>query len=86
MWGLFSFCHFVDKHYLFFVLIPGIREYFGEKIGLYFAWLGFYTAWLLPASIVGVAVFVYGIVTMFRLVSSVGLYLALEHSSYHCYY
>ncbi|XP_050413809.1 anoctamin-7 isoform X2 [Patella vulgata] len=41
-----------------------IREYFGEKIGIYFAWLGFYTAWLLPASIVGVLVFIYGIVTV----------------------
>ncbi|KAK6303538.1 hypothetical protein J4Q44_G00259920 [Coregonus suidteri] len=35
-----------------------IREYFGEKIAFYFAWLGFYTAWLLPASVVGTFVFV----------------------------
>ncbi|XP_071945717.1 anoctamin-7-like isoform X1 [Antedon mediterranea] len=41
-----------------------IREYFGEKIGIYFAWLGFYTAWLLPASVVGVIVFCYGILTI----------------------
>ncbi|KAK3592593.1 hypothetical protein CHS0354_001760 [Potamilus streckersoni] len=41
-----------------------IREYFGEKIGIYFAWLGFYTAWLLPAAIVGVVVFLYGVFTM----------------------
>nr|XP_011452544.2 anoctamin-7 isoform X3 [Crassostrea gigas] len=41
-----------------------IREYFGEKIGIYFAWLGFYTAWLLPAAVVGIIVFVYGIVSM----------------------
>ncbi|CAH1775497.1 unnamed protein product [Owenia fusiformis] len=41
-----------------------IREYFGEKIGIYFAWLGFYTAWLLPAAVVGLLVFLYGIFTM----------------------
>ncbi|ESO82539.1 hypothetical protein LOTGIDRAFT_134438, partial [Lottia gigantea] len=41
-----------------------IREYFGEKIGIYFAWLGFYTAWLLPAAIVGLLVFIYGIATV----------------------
>ncbi|KAK2151236.1 hypothetical protein LSH36_371g01017 [Paralvinella palmiformis] len=43
-----------------------IREYFGEKIGIYFAWLGFYTAWLLPASIMGLLVFLYGLITFNR--------------------
>ncbi|KAM6970142.1 anoctamin-7 [Aplochiton taeniatus] len=37
-----------------------IREYFGEKIALYFAWLGFYTGWLFPASVVGTVVFLFG--------------------------
>ncbi|XP_077510547.1 anoctamin-7-like isoform X1 [Amblyomma americanum] len=41
-----------------------IREYFGEKIGIYFAWLGFYTGWLLPAAAVGFLVFLYGIFTI----------------------
>ncbi|XP_041377832.1 anoctamin-7-like [Gigantopelta aegis] len=41
-----------------------IREYFGEKIAIYFAWLGFYTAWLLPASVIGTLVFMYGIFSM----------------------
>ncbi|XP_055501923.1 anoctamin-7-like [Leucoraja erinacea] len=38
-----------------------IRNYFGEKIAFYFAWIGFYTAWLLPAAIVGTLTFVGGI-------------------------
>ncbi|XP_054838891.1 anoctamin-7-like [Eublepharis macularius] len=42
-----------------------IRRYFGEKIALYFAWLGFYTGWLFPAAIVGTLVFVIGIFMMF---------------------
>ncbi|XP_076812548.1 anoctamin-7-like isoform X1 [Clavelina lepadiformis] len=37
-----------------------IRSYFGEKIGIYFAWLGFYTSWLLPVSILGLIVFIVG--------------------------
>ncbi|KAM5247646.1 anoctamin-1 isoform 2-T2 [Ctenodactylus gundi] len=41
-----------------------VRKYFGEKIGLYFAWLGAYTQMLIPASIVGVIVFLYGCATM----------------------
>lgn len=41
-----------------------IRDYFGEKIGIYFAWLGFYTAWLLPASVVGLMVFLFAVFTM----------------------
>lgn len=41
-----------------------IRQYFGEKVAIYFAWLGFYTGWLLPASLVGVVVFMFGLITM----------------------
>ncbi|XP_063869626.1 anoctamin-7-like isoform X3 [Scylla paramamosain] len=41
-----------------------IREYFGEKIGIYFAWLGMYTGWLLPAAVVGLLVFMYGVITI----------------------
>lgn len=41
-----------------------IKEYFGEKVGLYFAWLGFYTSMLIPASLVGLIVTIYGLVIM----------------------
>ncbi|NWI97479.1 ANO2 protein, partial [Pitta sordida] len=41
-----------------------IRKYFGEKIGLYFAWLGLYTEFLIPSSVVGIIVFLYGCVTI----------------------
>ncbi|KAM9855199.1 anoctamin-7 [Aulostomus maculatus] len=41
-----------------------IREYYGEKIAFYFAWLGFYTAWLLPVAVVGTMVFVSGVMSM----------------------
>ncbi|XP_031799467.1 anoctamin-1 [Sarcophilus harrisii] len=41
-----------------------IRKYFGEKVGLYFAWLGVYTEMLIPASIVGIIVFLYGCLTV----------------------
>ena len=40
------------------------RVYFGEKIGLYFAWLGFYTYMLILPSVVGLLVFIYGIVSL----------------------
>ncbi|XP_030646282.1 anoctamin-1 [Chanos chanos] len=41
-----------------------IRRYFGEQIGLYFAWLGVYTQLLIPASVLGVLVFLYGFLTV----------------------
>ena len=41
-----------------------IRRYFGTKIALYFAWLGFYTSMLIPASVVGVLCFLFGSFTL----------------------
>ncbi|XP_049545382.1 anoctamin-5-like isoform X2 [Anopheles darlingi] len=40
-----------------------IKEYFGVKIAMYFAWLGFYTHMLIPASVVGLICFFYGLLT-----------------------
>ncbi|XP_048887113.1 anoctamin-2-like isoform X1 [Brienomyrus brachyistius] len=50
-----------------------IRRYFGEKIGLYFAWLGIYTQLLIPASVVGIIVFFYGCATLDSNVPSIEL-------------
>ena len=41
-----------------------IRNYFGAKIGLYFAWLGFYTEMLVLPSIIGLLVIMFGAVTV----------------------
>lgn len=40
-----------------------IRRYYGEKIGIYFAWLGFYTEMLFYAALVGLICFIYGLAT-----------------------
>lgn len=40
--------------------IDAIRDYFGEKAALYFAWLGWYTYMLLPAAAMGLIVFLSG--------------------------
>ncbi|XP_015606039.1 anoctamin-5 [Cephus cinctus] len=44
--------------------IDTIQEYFGVNFALYFAWLGFYTYMLIPASIAGLICFFYGLVTL----------------------
>uniref|UniRef100_A0A667ZX33 Anoctamin n=1 Tax=Myripristis murdjan TaxID=586833 RepID=A0A667ZX33_9TELE len=45
-----------------------IRKYYGEKIGIYFAWLGFYTEMLFFAAVVGVICFIYGLLTYSKIV------------------
>lgn len=30
-----------------------VKDYFGEKIAMFFLWLGHYTSWLMPAAIIG---------------------------------
>ncbi|XP_071133980.1 anoctamin-4-like isoform X7 [Mytilus edulis] len=40
-----------------------VRTYFGEKIAIYFAWLGYYTSALFPAAALGLAVFIFGLAT-----------------------
>ncbi|CAG5129014.1 unnamed protein product, partial [Candidula unifasciata] len=58
------------KNWLKFQPLDHIRQYFGEKIALYFAWLGFYTTMLVPATVVGLVVFIYGLAIMYTNVAS----------------
>uniref|UniRef100_A0A3Q2DUG9 Anoctamin n=1 Tax=Cyprinodon variegatus TaxID=28743 RepID=A0A3Q2DUG9_CYPVA len=37
------------------------QDYFGEKVALYFLWLGWYTFLLIPPALIGVLVFLYGL-------------------------
>ncbi|XP_077424080.1 anoctamin-5 isoform X2 [Vanacampus margaritifer] len=53
-WAKFS-CFFKEQP------LNLIRKYYGERIGLYFAWLGFYTEMLFFAAIVGTFCFMYGV-------------------------
>ncbi|KAL0277448.1 UNVERIFIED_CONTAM: hypothetical protein PYX00_004720 [Menopon gallinae] len=46
--------------------IDQIKDYFGIKHALYFAWLGFYTHMLIPASIIGLLCFIYGWITLYN--------------------
>ena len=51
-------------NFLIFQPLHIIRLYFGENLSLYFAWLGFYTSWLIPPSIAGILTVLYGIITV----------------------
>ncbi|KAG0253841.1 Anoctamin-7 [Mortierella polycephala] len=42
-----------------------IRFYHGEKIALYFAWIGYYTKWLIPAAIVGFLYLIFGVLIFY---------------------
>lgn len=53
-----------EKKYRFQPLLE-IKNYFGEEIAFYFAWLGFYTLWLLFASIVGIIIFIFWLADKF---------------------
>lgn len=42
-----------------FAELSSIKNYFGEKIGFYFAWMSFYTSWILIPSILALAITIY---------------------------
>ncbi|KAM9366459.1 anoctamin-9 [Symphorus nematophorus] len=41
--------------------VSEVKSYFGEKVALYYLWLGWYTKLLVPAAALGVVVFLYGL-------------------------
>ncbi|XP_069698819.1 anoctamin-4-like [Periplaneta americana] len=41
-----------------------VKEYFGEEVALYFDWLGHYTKMLVIASVLGILVFLYGLISL----------------------
>ncbi|KDO33291.1 hypothetical protein SPRG_02100 [Saprolegnia parasitica CBS 223.65] len=62
-----------------------IKDYYGEKVGLYFVWLGHYTTWLIAPSIVGAVmladIIMEGTVDA-RLLGVFGLFMALWGTFY----
>jgi anoctamin-7 len=55
------FNHWASWKCLFkFQPLDEIEHYFGPKIAFYFAWLGFYTTWLLPMALLGLFFFLFG--------------------------
>ncbi|KAE9032178.1 hypothetical protein PR003_g10888 [Phytophthora rubi] len=67
----------------------GIKDYFGEKVGLYFAWLGHYTTWLIAPAIIGCLLFANVLVEGTAdslLVPYFGLFMALWSIFYYEYW
>ena len=58
-----------------------IRSYMGEKVAFYFALCGFYNQMLIPAAVIGLIVFIYGIGSVF---TDQPTYIYL--SSFHSYH
>jgi anoctamin-4 len=50
------------KNLLYVQPFDAIKNYLGEQIGLYFAFMGFYVYYLVLMTILGLIVFLYGII------------------------
>jgi anoctamin-7 len=61
---------FLQKHWVSTYTKPqpldDVAEYFGEKVALYFAFIGFYNLWLCSICAVGLFVFIYGLGRSFK--------------------
>ena len=47
-----------QQQWIWELVAPGIKDYYGEQIALYFSWISFYTVSLVPLSVIGAVVFV----------------------------
>ncbi|KAJ3211138.1 Anoctamin-7, partial [Dinochytrium kinnereticum] len=52
--------------YFLFQPLDEISAYFGEKVALYFAFIGFYNRWLILAAVAGIVVTLYGVLEASR--------------------
>nr|XP_031303997.1 anoctamin-9 isoform X2 [Camelus dromedarius] len=62
--------------------LDDIRDYFGEKVALYFAWLCWYTRMLVPAAVVGLIIFLSGF-SLFD-ASQISKEICEAHNIYMC--
>jgi hypothetical protein len=60
--SLLNSCWSRYTYFYKFQPIDNVRDYFGEKIGFYFAWLGAYTTFLLAPSLIGLIVFLINVI------------------------
>lgn len=58
--------------------LASIKNYFGEKVGFQYAWMSFYTVWLIFPTIVGIAL------TIFQLVKGVDTPLTTIYALFVC--
>lgn len=60
-----TYCAAVNVPYvslwLLLFFLSSVRNYFGEKVALYYLWLGWYTYLLIPPAVIGAIVFLYGL-------------------------
>lgn len=63
--------------------LDAVRDYFGVKVALYFAWLGFYTNMLIFPAIVGLLCFVYGLINYGDYAPSIEI-CESGHSTFMC--
>lgn len=82
--------HSLEEEWLTFFALPWyqpvdrVKDYFGEKIGLYFVWIGLYTSWLLVAAVLGLG-FWFNVATNCKMNDIILIYF-IKKCNYYIYY